>query len=99
MTFLCYACKRGYLECVKVLIKTNIDLDIKFNNKTLLMLASIKGYDTIVETLIDAGAKIYKTKWYYFRGFIKSTPLTYTLHYKHTEVIKILKDAEKILKM
>jgi len=53
------AAKNGDLECIKELIKTDVDLEIRDEEaRTPLFLAAMNNYKEIVEVLLDAGADL-----------------------------------------
>ena len=53
-----YACDRGHLDVVKLVIGAGCDVDHFHRGHTPLMMASIRGHDDVVKELILAGCKV-----------------------------------------
>lgn len=55
-----YAALQGHLEIVKILVKTNVDLDATFDKfkETALMAAAKGGKEDVIRVLVTAGAKV-----------------------------------------
>jgi uncharacterized protein len=88
------ACYRGNIEVVKVILKSNADVNANSSMGTPIMAAVVKGKTEIVKLLINKNADVN------LPDSNGTTPLIYATMFKNTEIITLLlkNKADKNLK-
>jgi ankyrin repeat protein len=88
----------GYTEVTKLLLGASASINATDNNdKTALFSAASQGHASMVKLLLNHNADLRKAARAEDQGFPPMTPLQVAQHGRHTQAVKILLDAEKLM--